>query len=100
MNTVYDAIIIGGGIVGISIAYHLALDGSKTLLFDRRDIGKATDAAHLRKGIVGDWRNYFTEEQNKRFNRLYCRKMSGSNFKNYWDESILGITPPIRPYKV
>lgn len=50
------------------------------------------EAPHLRKGIVGDWRNYFTEEQNQRFNDLYIKKMSGSKFKDYWDESILGIT--------
>ena len=50
------------------------------------------EAPHLRKGIVGDWRNYFTEEQNKRFELLYRQKMSRSNFRGYWDESILGIT--------
>ncbi|MCL2930186.1 MAG: sulfotransferase domain-containing protein [Trichodesmium sp. St2_bin6] len=50
------------------------------------------EAPHLRKGIVGDWRNYFTSEQNQRFNDLYIKKMSGSKFKDYWDESILGIT--------
>ncbi|NES93336.1 sulfotransferase domain-containing protein, partial [Okeania sp. SIO2B9] len=50
------------------------------------------EAPHLRKGIVGDWRNYFTDEQNQRFNNLYTQKMSGSKFKDYWDESILGIT--------
>ncbi len=50
------------------------------------------EAPHLRKGIVGDWRNYFTDEQNKRFNNLYIKKMSDSKFKDYWDESILGIT--------
>ena len=47
---------------------------------------------HLRKGIVGDWRNYFIDEQNQRFNNLYIKKMSYSKFKDYWDESILGIT--------
>ncbi|NET40545.1 sulfotransferase domain-containing protein [Okeania sp. SIO2B3] len=50
------------------------------------------EAPHLRKGIVGDWRNYFTDEQNQRFNDLYTKKMSDSKFKDYWDESILGIT--------
>lgn len=50
------------------------------------------EAPHLRKGIVGDWRNYFTDEQNQRFNDLYLQKMSSSKFKYYWDESILGIT--------
>ena len=57
-------------------------------------------APHLRKGIVGDWRNYFTDEQNKRFDRLYRQKMSESNFKDCWDESILGIKQLVRPYKV
>ncbi|NEQ78112.1 MAG: sulfotransferase domain-containing protein [Okeania sp. SIO2C9] len=50
------------------------------------------EAPHLRKGIVGDWRNYFTDKQNQRFNDLYTKKMSRSKFKDYWDESILGIT--------
>ena len=40
----YDAIVIGGGIVGMSTAYHLVRDGAKTLLLDRRDSGRATDA--------------------------------------------------------
>ena len=40
----YDAIVIGGGIVGMSTAYHLVRDGAKTLLIDRRDTGRATDA--------------------------------------------------------
>jgi D-amino-acid dehydrogenase len=40
----YDAIVIGGGIVGMSIAYHLVGAGANTLLIDRADIGRATDA--------------------------------------------------------
>lgn len=40
----YHAVIIGGGIVGASAAYHLAKSGAKTLLLDRRDKGRATDA--------------------------------------------------------
>ena len=37
-------IIVGGGIVGASVAYHLARAGAPSLLFDRRDAGRATDA--------------------------------------------------------
>lgn len=37
-------IVIGGGIVGASTAFHLSQAGEETLLFDRRDAGRATDA--------------------------------------------------------
>ena len=40
----YDAIVVGGGIVGMSTAYHLVCAGAKTLLIDRADVGRATDA--------------------------------------------------------
>jgi D-amino-acid dehydrogenase len=40
----YDAIVIGGGIVGASAAYHLVCGGARTLLIDRMDTGRATDA--------------------------------------------------------
>jgi D-amino-acid dehydrogenase len=42
--TMYDAIVIGGGIVGASAAYHLACGGARTLLVDRADAGRASDA--------------------------------------------------------
>ncbi|MBM3226101.1 MAG: FAD-binding oxidoreductase, partial [Candidatus Tectomicrobia bacterium] len=40
----YDAIVIGGGIVGMSTAYHLVCAGARTLLVDRDDPGRATNA--------------------------------------------------------
>ncbi len=40
----YDAIVIGGGVVGMSTAYHLVREGARTLLIDRGDRGRATDA--------------------------------------------------------
>src|SRR5262245_59049852 len=40
----YDAIVIGGGVVGNATAYHLVSRGAKTLLIDRHDQGRATDA--------------------------------------------------------
>lgn len=41
----YEVIVIGGGIVGTAAAYHLARAGAATLLIDRQDAGRATDAA-------------------------------------------------------
>lgn len=41
---VYDVIVVGGGIVGASAAYHALRTGAKTLLIDRQDAGRATDA--------------------------------------------------------
>src|SRR5919109_3712859 len=43
-HSMYDVIVVGGGIVGMSTAYHLACAGAKTLLIDREDRGRATDA--------------------------------------------------------
>ena len=44
MANTYDVIVVGGGIVGASAAYHLVREGAKTLLIDRHDKGRATDA--------------------------------------------------------
>jgi D-amino-acid dehydrogenase len=40
----YDAIVIGGGLLGSATAYHLVAAGARTLLVDRGDTGRATDA--------------------------------------------------------
>lgn len=40
----YETVVVGGGIVGASTAYHLARAGVETLLIDRHDEGRATDA--------------------------------------------------------
>ena len=37
MKTNYQAIVVGGGVVGVSIAYHLALKGLKDVLLLERD---------------------------------------------------------------
>src|SRR5687768_12552574 len=40
----YDAIVVGGGVVGTAAAYRLRQLGVKTLLVDSHDAGRATDA--------------------------------------------------------
>src|SRR6476660_5574246 len=44
MAQAYDAVVIGGGIVGTATAYELGRQGARTLLVDRADAGRATDA--------------------------------------------------------
>ena len=39
-----DVIVVGGGIVGATLAYLCARGGARTLLLDRADAGRATDA--------------------------------------------------------
>jgi D-amino-acid dehydrogenase len=40
----YDVAVVGGGLVGTATAYELGLRGVRTLLVDRADVGRATDA--------------------------------------------------------
>jgi len=43
-STALDVIVVGGGIVGTATAYELGRAGARTLLVDRADAGRATDA--------------------------------------------------------
>ena len=40
----FDAVVVGGGLLGAATAYHLVTGGARTLLVDRADVGRATDA--------------------------------------------------------
>ncbi len=44
MTQKYDAVVVGGGIVGTATAYELGRSGARTLLVDRADAGRATAA--------------------------------------------------------
>ncbi|XP_078364521.1 amine sulfotransferase-like [Oculina patagonica] len=36
---------------------------------------------HIRKGKVGEWKNYFTEEQNQLFDKVFKEKMKGTGIR-------------------
>jgi D-amino-acid dehydrogenase len=44
MTQKYDVVVVGGGIVGTATAYELGRSGTRTLLVDRADAGRATAA--------------------------------------------------------
>ena len=39
------------------------------------------EASLLRKGVVGDWKNYFTPELNERFDNEVLTKLKGSGLE-------------------
>src|SRR2546426_908099 len=42
--TSFDVVVVGGGIVGTATAFELGRAGARTLLVDRAEVGRATDA--------------------------------------------------------
>ena len=50
----HDVIVVGGGVVGLSTAYHLVASGARALLLDRADAGRATAAG---AGIIASESN-------------------------------------------
>ncbi|XP_075696102.1 sulfotransferase 2B1-like isoform X2 [Rhinoderma darwinii] len=42
----------------------------------------------MRKGIIGDWKNHFTQKQNEYMDIIYQEKMKDLNVKFSWDECV------------
>ena len=38
----------------------------------------------VRKGIIGDWRNYFSEDQNRRLEEKFEDKMKDTDLGKFW----------------
>ncbi len=57
-------IVVGGGILGVSTAYHLSEAGAEVTVVDRKDNGQATEAA---AGIICPW---LSQRRNKAWYRL------------------------------
>nr|XP_054922625.1 sulfotransferase 1C2-like [Dermacentor andersoni] len=46
----------------------------------------ANKVKYVRKGIVGDWKNHFSQEQLKRLNEKFQRETEGSDIANLWPD--------------
>ncbi|XP_019640048.1 PREDICTED: sulfotransferase family cytosolic 1B member 1-like [Branchiostoma belcheri] len=57
------------------IAEKCTFEGMKSTLDNSRYSGRRVNA---RKGVVGDWKNYFTDEQNQAFDAQYDEKLKGT----------------------
>ena len=52
----------------------------KSMKHEMKDIEGLNDniSSFMRKGQAGDWKNYFTEEQNAYIDKVYAEKIEGS----------------------
>ena len=46
---------------------------------------KQNSSKFMRKGEVGDWKNYFTDKQNEEFDKQYAEKMKESGLEFQWE---------------
>lgn len=74
MNT-YDVIVVGGGFIGVSSAYHLARLGSRVLLLEAYDIASGTSGAcsgrtQVNEGHLDDLNLFLIREGYKRHQTL------------------------------
>ncbi|XP_022245995.1 sulfotransferase family cytosolic 1B member 1-like isoform X2 [Limulus polyphemus] len=76
-----------------NIAHHCSFDQMKNNNMVNREQLPVTDffnmshTKFMRKGIIGDWKNYFTPEQNETFEKVCKEKMAGSGLHLVFEPS-------------
>ena len=68
-----------------SIAEQCTFSGMKKNAASYAIKGQEGEISLLRKGVVGDWKNYFTPELNERFEKEVMAKLKGSGLEFDFD---------------
>ena len=79
-----DAVVVGGGVIGCSIAYHLAKRGAKVVLVERDALGSQSTGK-----CAGGVRRQFSSETNVVMQQLSIRLLAGL-------EAETGVDPEFR----
>ena len=61
-----------------SIVSQIAFDEMQKLNQVSDKFRRPEEAPHFRKGVVGDWRNYFSEEQSARMDAECRKRLAGT----------------------
>ena len=81
-----DAVIVGGGVIGCSIAYHLAGRGAKVVLVERDALGSQSTGK-----CAGGVRRQFSSEPNVVMPQLSIRLLAGLDVLNVFQ--VTGLDP-------
>lgn len=78
------------GFVDNKLAQELAEDNAKMAAVIESttvtNMKKEWEAAFVRKGVVGDWKNYFSEEQSRRLEDRFFKEMEGTSVPKLWED--------------
>ncbi|KAM7306975.1 sulfotransferase ssu-1-like [Ixodes scapularis] len=78
------------GFIDGELAKELAEDEAKmTDIIDSTsmtEMVKDWGVQFVRKGVVGDWRNYFSKEQSERLKKKLFKEMKGTSVLSLWDD--------------
>ncbi|KAL1468627.1 hypothetical protein MTO96_041358 [Rhipicephalus appendiculatus] len=47
---------------------------------------KGVQGPFIRKGVVGDWKNYFSQEQSRRLEERFTLEMKGTDIPDLWKD--------------
>ena len=78
MEKTFDAIVIGAGYIGSSIAYHLCAAGLKTALFDQGSIAAGASRANFGNIQIQDMELAYSSEF------INCQKPASPTWRQNW----------------